>query len=120
MMAACRLYRLDASAQEGVDRRLGRVDEHRLGLRPQLAADTGIRQQLSRLGEFILGDEDAPWQHAERSFHDTHVLVDDQMFDAGILQKGLDEGNHDHVIGADELFHVPSGAVADDDASPQR
>ena len=44
-------------------------------------------------------------QDAERSLHDAHVLVDESMRDARLIEQGIGEGDQDGVVAAEKLNH---------------
>ena len=47
----------------------------------------------------------APRQDAERALHDAHVLVDDGVLDAGLVQERVGKGDEHGVVAAQKLDH---------------
>ena len=110
MAGTLRLHQPEIAAVEGVDRRAGRfaAGRHRVARAqpflislPMPASARMVRALLDLVGV----DHDAARQDAERAVEHAHVLVGDEIADAGIAHQRLDEGDDDGVVGADQFFH---------------
>ncbi len=72
----------------------------------EFGTDTGRLQDHARLVDHVLRNQNTAGQDTERTFHHAHVLIDHQVFDAGLAQEGLDKRDQHKVVGSDEFFHV--------------
>lgn len=70
-----------------------------------VARHAGVLQQLARRLRLLFGHQNAARQHAQRSFHDTHILVGDQKVDPRVAQQAFDKGDDDGVVGSQKLDH---------------
>lgn len=85
---------------------LGRDVRH--GVTGQLRTyiqDSYVGKEPSRLFCIFLRYENAARQNTERPFHDAHVAVSHQEFDARIPQQALGKGDGDGVVGSKKLNH---------------
>ena len=65
----------------------------------QFAAEPGISEQTSRRRQFVLTDQNSPWEDADGALQHAHILVDHQVRDAGAIKERLDRRNHDSIVG---------------------
>src|SRR5580692_7191695 len=73
------------------------------GIGAKLVAVTGFDEQISRGGDFVLADQDAPLESADRAFQHADVLIGDQMRDVGAFEQRLDRRDQHGIIGTDKL-----------------
>lgn len=67
-------------------------------------SEIGILQNATGLGEFVIGDQHAARQDAERTFQDAHVAVGNLVRDAGVGQDCPDKGKQDGIVTAKQFF----------------
>src|SRR5262249_44653558 len=79
---------------------------------PQLVAEPGVLEEQPGRTLIFLRDEHPPRQDSDRSLKHAHVLIGDDMRDAGALEQRLDGADQDAVVGADDLPHVSCSRAA--------
>ena len=74
----------------------------------QFRREPRVRQQAPRAAFLLCVDHDAARQKAERTFNRAHVLVGDEMRDAFLGQKALDQRDEHEIVGANEFDQMRS------------
>ena len=64
-----------------------------------------VTEQILRAFQHVFGNENAAGNGIYRSFHGTHILIEEQMIDSLLVQHMPDKGEINNIIGAQQFHH---------------
>ena len=86
-------------------------------IQAQLVAEAGVGEQLPGLAQALLGDQQPALQNPDRTLQHAHVLVEQQVGNAGAVEQGADHAGE--TEGATRA-HGVNGRLADGGPAEQR
>jgi octaprenyl-diphosphate synthase len=63
----------------------------------------GVAENLPRLADIVVMDQDTARQNTKRTFDDAHILVQHQMMDIGAIQERADSRNQHDIVGPNQF-----------------
>jgi hypothetical protein len=67
--------------------------------------EASVLQEPPRSQFVLIGDQNPAWQDTQRTFQNTHVLIQYQRPEPGALKQSHHRRDEDSIIGSDEFTH---------------